>query len=79
MVGPTAPIFKCEVGVRLSAMPGRGLPKVTVRLHPALMAKLVEAAASAGVDRASLIRALLRWYLQEPDAELPGRPPVSEE
>jgi hypothetical protein len=60
-------------------MPGRGLPKVTIRIHPALMAKLTDAAQAAGVDRASLVRALIRWYLREPGASLPERPPVSEE
>jgi metal-responsive CopG/Arc/MetJ family transcriptional regulator len=55
-------------------MPGRGYPKVTVRIHPALMAKLNEAADAAGVDRAALVRALIRWYLREPGAVLPKRP-----
>jgi len=47
---------------------------VSVRLSQALLAKLAAAAEAAGMDRASLLRALIRWYLKEPGATLPERP-----
>lgn len=60
-------------------MPGRGRPNVSVRLDPALLAKLNAAAYAAGMDRAALLRALIRWYLGVPGAALPARPLVSED
>lgn len=55
-------------------MPGRGYPKVTVRLHAAVLARLTAAAAALGMDRAVLVRELIRWWLEEPGAQLPDRP-----
>jgi len=52
---------------------------VSVRLDPALLAKLNEAAQAGGMDRAALLRELIRWYLNEPGVVLPPRPQVSEE
>jgi len=59
-------------------MPGRGRPNVSVRLSPAEVVKLTAAARAAGLDRAVLLRQLIRWYLGEPGVELPVRPPLSE-
>jgi hypothetical protein len=39
-----------------------------------LWRRLGEVATEAGTDRASVIRALVRWYVREPSAKLPDRP-----
>lgn len=55
-------------------MPGRGTPKVTLRVPETLWQQLGEATSAAGTDRAALIRAFIRWYLRESGAKLPDRP-----
>jgi hypothetical protein len=49
-------------------------PHRSVRVEDADWADLDAAAKSAGTDRAKLIVAFIRWYLQRPGAELPERP-----
>jgi hypothetical protein len=44
------------------------------RLAENLWIKFGEAAAAAGVDRGTLLRAFVAWYLREPGAKLPDRP-----
>lgn len=39
-----------------------------------LWRRLGEAAEAAGTDRASVVRALIRWYLKDAGAKLPERP-----
>jgi len=55
-------------------MPGRGTPMRAFRLAENLWIKFGEAAAAAGVDRGTLLRAFVAWYLREPGAKLPDRP-----
>jgi hypothetical protein len=55
-------------------MPGRGTPKVTLRVPEALWWAFGRAARVAGADRAALLREFIRWYVREPGAKLPRRP-----
>lgn len=55
-------------------MPGRGTPKVTLRVTDAAWQRFGEAAQSAGTDRAALLRAFMAWFSKEPGAKLPPRP-----
>lgn len=49
-------------------------PHRSVRLEQDLWDRLEPAAKTAGLDRSSLIRQFVRWYLREPGANLPQRP-----
>jgi len=44
------------------------------RLSDATWDRFGEAAAQAGTTRTEVLRALVRWYLDYPGAELPDRP-----
>jgi|HigsolmetaAR201D_1030396.scaffolds.fasta_scaffold77505_1 hypothetical protein len=48
------------------------------RLRPEVWAAFGEATTRAGTDRAAVLRAFVAWYLREPGAELPERPPAPE-
>lgn len=61
---------------RLGRVPNQ--PKTqhrSVRVGDDDWADLDTAAQSAGVDRATLIKQFIRWYLRRPGAKLPERPP----
>jgi hypothetical protein len=60
-------------------MPGKGTRNRTVRMDLSLWDALGRAAAAAGTDRAGILRALVRWWLGIPGAELPERPPAEGE
>jgi hypothetical protein len=51
---------------------GRGTARQTVRIDHELWDRFGVAARSAGVDRSSVLRAFIRWYVRE--AGLPERP-----
>jgi hypothetical protein len=51
---------------------GRGTARQTVRIDPELWDRFGVAARSAGVDRSSVLREFIRWYVHE--AGLPERP-----
>jgi predicted DNA-binding protein len=55
-------------------MPSRGTPKVTLRLPEEMWRRFGEVAAAAGVDRATLLRAWIAWYIRDPEAKAPQRP-----
>jgi hypothetical protein len=55
-------------------MPGRGTPKVTVRMPEPLWIQFGEAAQAVGKDRAALLREFASWFAGEPGAQLPKRP-----
>jgi hypothetical protein len=55
-------------------MPGRGTPKITLRVSEALWQQFGAAATRKDMDRASLLREFIRWYVREPGAKLPDRP-----
>jgi hypothetical protein len=55
-------------------MPGRGTPKITLRVPEETWRRFGLAAAKAGVDRATLLRAFIAWYSGDIDAKLPDRP-----
>jgi hypothetical protein len=54
-------------------MPGRGTPKITLRVPETLWWRFGQMAGAAGVDRATLLRAFIAWYTREPGAKLPPR------
>jgi hypothetical protein len=43
-------------------------------MPPELWQRLGEIAEAAGVDRSTVIRELVRWYVRAPGANLPKRP-----
>jgi hypothetical protein len=53
---------------------GRGTARQTIRMDEDLWNKLGEAASRAGADRSDILRRLARWYVREPNTELPQRP-----
>jgi len=55
-------------------MPGRGTPKITLRVTENAWARFGEAATAAGVARAELLRQFIAWYSRDPGAKLPTRP-----
>lgn len=48
-------------------------PRQTVRVDKALWDKF---GATAGRERSEVVRQLIRWYVREPGAKLPQRPPA---
>jgi len=58
----------------LNPMPGRGTPKVTLRVTEDAWARFGEAAEQAGVPRAELLRQFIAWYSRDPGAKMPTRP-----
>jgi metal-responsive CopG/Arc/MetJ family transcriptional regulator len=46
----------------------------SVRIDDDLWNKLDEVAKELGVDRATILRDLARWFVREPGAKLPKRP-----
>jgi len=58
----------------LKPMPGRGTPKITLRVTENAWARFGEAATAAGVARAELLRQFIAWYSRDPGAKLPTRP-----
>jgi hypothetical protein len=46
----------------------------SIRIEDELWAALGQAAQTVGVDRSTLIRQLVRWYVRDPGAKLPQRP-----
>jgi Arc/MetJ family transcription regulator len=54
-------------------MPGKGTTRRTIRVDADLWTRAGEQAVEGGTDRATVIKEFLRWYVGEPDAELPGR------
>jgi hypothetical protein len=71
---PTVKNTSPQVGSHPGGMPGRGTPKVTLRVPEDLWRRFGEATNAAGTDRATTIRELMRWYLREPEAKAPKRP-----
>jgi hypothetical protein len=59
-------------------MPGKGTRNRTIRMDLPLWTALGTRAAGAGTDRAAVLRALVRWWLRIPGAELPERPPADD-
>lgn len=59
-------------------MPGRGTPMRAFRLPERLWLAFGAATARRGTDRGAALRAFIRWYVREPGAELPDRPPATE-
>lgn len=55
-------------------MPGRGTPKVTLRVPDDLWLRFGQATAEAGTDRATALREFIRWYVHEAEAKAPRRP-----
>ena len=55
-------------------MPGKGTPMRAFRLAEALWIRFGEAARTAGTDRGTVLRQMIKWYLREPGAQLPKRP-----
>lgn len=53
----------------------RGTPKIGVRLSPDIWTRLGQAADAAGLTRAEVIRRLILWWLRQPGATVPPRPP----
>ncbi|WP_062434932.1 hypothetical protein [Herbidospora daliensis] len=55
-------------------MPSKGTPRQAFRVEPSLWEQFGQIAAMSGSDRAALLRAFIRWFLDMPGAELPTRP-----
>lgn len=51
-------------------------PHRSIRLEDELWKPLEPAAKANGVDRSTVIRQFVRWYLRVPGAKLPQRPTV---
>lgn len=56
-------------------MPGRGQPLHAFRLPEEIWERFGQAAAAMGTERGTAIREFIAWYVREPGAELPPRPP----
>lgn len=56
-------------------MPGRGTPHAGFRVPEDVWQRFLEVASAAGMDRAALLRSFIKWYIREPGAKLPSRPP----
>lgn len=57
--------------------PTRGTPTRPIRVEAGLWERFGRAAARAGVDRSSLIREFIAWYVRDPGAKMPKRPDVT--
>lgn len=57
---------------------GRGTARQTIRMDEELWKKLDAASKRADSDRSDVLRRFAKWYVGEPNAELPQRPEVSE-
>jgi hypothetical protein len=55
-------------------MPGKGTRNRTIRVDDDLWNRAGDEAHKVGTDRATVIKEFLRWYVGEPDADLPARP-----
>ena len=58
-------------------MPGRGTPKVTLRVPEDVWREFGQAAAAVGMDRAALLRQFIQWYIRQPEAKIPKRPDLA--
>ena len=52
-------------------MPGRGTPKITLRVPEDLWRRFGELAEP---DRAAVLREFMKWFVRDPDAKAPKRP-----
>ncbi len=57
---------------------GRGTARQTIRMDEELWNRLGAAAERVNLDRSEVLRRFARWYVGEPDIELPERPDVVE-
>lgn len=63
----------------LSAVPNEPkTPHRSVRISDERWQELGEVTAAMGTDRAKVLNELAAWWLREPNAKLPKRPPVDE-
>jgi hypothetical protein len=52
---------------------GRGTPRQTIRVDEDLWVKFGELTAAEGLDRSSVLRNFIRWYIGQPGAKPPVR------
>ena len=62
----------------VSTKSGRGTARQTIRVDEALWEQFGKETASAESDRSAVLRDFVRWYVREPGAKMPKRPPTSE-
>jgi hypothetical protein len=53
---------------------GRGTPRQTIRIDEDLWIRFGDLAASQGLDRSTVLRQFIRWYVRLPDGAIPRRP-----
>ncbi len=53
---------------------GANTPTRPIRVDLDLWGRFGEAAGEQGLDRSSVLRDFIRWYVREPGAKLPARP-----
>lgn len=58
-----------------STMPTQGNPKLTIRMDHETRARFIASAYNAGTTGSDLVNDFIQWWLGEPGAELPQRPP----
>lgn len=57
---------------------GRGTARQTIRVDETLWERFGQFAAGKGSDRSTVLRDFIRWYVAEPDAQMPERLPPGE-